>query len=225
MKNLFLLLVVISTAFLTSCAVSIGPEVAGEAAGKAILLGYNKIAETKSPEFRQKVESLWAEVENIGTVDELVNQMDHLEKAFNLVINDQNLTEEEALFLISFRNLLTRKVKAIMRNKLQSNQDAIDFLIGFRNGVDDAAGMLKLLKEKGTAPQGYLQIDKPMHTLYVRTRFGESEKPVYAFRLPARDVETELKAITSFFDDMKPTYVIDGGNLVREECAECRRGF
>lgn len=224
MKNLLLLLAVVSTFLLTSCAMSIGPEVAGEAAGKAILLGYNQIAEKKSPEFRQKVETLWAEVEAIGTIDELVNQMDHLEKAFNLVINDQNLTEEEALFLISFRNLITRKVKAIMRNKLQSNQEAIDFLIGVRNGVDDAAAMLKLLKEKGTSPQGYLQIDKPMREFHRRTRLGESENPVYAFRLPARDVEQELKAITGFFDDQKPVYVIDGGRA-QEECAECLRGF
>ena len=145
MKLKCFLFLILSVAVFTGCQ-SIGPSAAGLATGKAVYLGYSKVAEKKDDAFTGRVNALWAKVNQLETLDDLVNQVDTLTAAFDEIINDTSLTEDERIVLISLKNMVVAKVKLVMKSKLQTNAEAIEFLVAFRDGVNDAITMMTLLK-------------------------------------------------------------------------------
>lgn len=145
MKRNMILLLILSAAVFTGCQ-SIGPQAAGQATGRAVYLGYSKVAEKKPEAFTNQVNALWAKVNQLETLDDLVNQVGYLTASFDAIINDSCLSEEERVVLISLKNMVVSKVKLVMKSKLQTNMEAIEFLASFRDGVNDAITMMDLIK-------------------------------------------------------------------------------
>ena len=145
MKRNMLLLLILGVTLFTGCQ-SIGPQAAGQATGRAVYLGYSKVAEKKPEAFTNQVNALWAKVNQLETLDDLVNQVDYLTTSFDAIINDSCLSEEERVVLISLKNMVVSKVKLVMKSKLQTNMEAVEFLASFRDGVNDAITMMNLIK-------------------------------------------------------------------------------
>jgi len=145
MKRNILLLLILSVTLFTGCR-TIGPQAAGQATGRAVYLGYSKVAEKKPEAFTNQVNALWAKINQLETLDDLVNQVDYLTASFDAIINDSCLTEEERIVLISLKNMVVSKVKLVMKSKLQTNMEAVEFLASFRDGVNDAITMMNLIK-------------------------------------------------------------------------------
>jgi predicted site-specific integrase-resolvase len=145
MKLKCFLFLILSVALFTGCR-TIGPQAAGQATGRAVYLGYSKVAEKKPEAFTNQVNALWAKVNQLETLDDLVNQVDYLTASFDAIINDSCLSEEERVVLISLKNMVVSKVKLVMKSKLQTNMEAVEFLASFRDGVNDAITMMNLIK-------------------------------------------------------------------------------
>ena len=136
MKNLFIVVLLLFTiTFMTGCA-TIGASAAGNAAGKAVYLGYTQVAEKQSPEFNEKIEELWKEINTLESIDDLVNEVDRLTEKFNEVLSIKTLTPEQKALLESLENLVMGEVKKVMASKISSQTEAIEFLVAFRKSVN-----------------------------------------------------------------------------------------
>ena len=79
-------------------------------------------------------------------MDDLVNQVDRLSGAFDEIISGRNITPEEKAMLISLRNMVLVEVKKVIANRFQTNQEAVEFLVAFRDSVNNTIIAMTLLK-------------------------------------------------------------------------------
>ena len=127
---------VASTALVTGCA-SVTPREAGIAAGTAAYLGYTHVALRKDDEFKKQVADIWAEVNRIETVGDLVASTASLTAKFDKVLENENLTEADKAVLLRLKSLLLSKVAEIIDSKVSTNASAVEFLAGVRQGVNE----------------------------------------------------------------------------------------
>ena len=148
MKKMLVIMVaaVVVTLLGTSCS-TITPESAGIAAGTAAYLGYQHVAANKDDEFKQKVADIWKEVNEIETTTDLVSTVADLTIKFDGVLNDEKLTPTDKAVLLQLKNIMLAKVSEAIDSKFSSESDAIKFLIGARQGVND---MIELEKSTTT---------------------------------------------------------------------------
>ena len=132
------------TTFVVLCAMALGfcgcstftPRSAGEAAGMAAYLGYQRVAADKDPEFQKSVAELWDAVDKIETIDDLRVAASMLADKYEAAMAKGKLNESELAMLNSIRDILLVKVEEALESKMASNKDAVEFLLGVRDGVN-----------------------------------------------------------------------------------------
>lgn len=140
MNNTFiiLLLVFVAGMMLTGCLgiSSITPYDHGYAIGTAVYAGYQRIADKQSPEFREKVKAIWAEVNKIEDTEHLASDIAAAAEAFGIVVNDSNLTPAERETLRQLQRMVFEKVDDQLAAEALKHEDAIEFLDGVRSGIN-----------------------------------------------------------------------------------------
>lgn len=122
---------------ISGCSAFSDPSFAGNMAGKAVYLTYQKVAEKKSPEFKAKVATIWEQVNSIHSTSDLVSSYSRISLRFDDVINSKGLSESEMVMLYSIKNDISNKIDQIVGNQTVSNSEGIKFLIGMRNGINE----------------------------------------------------------------------------------------
>lgn len=120
---------------LSGCQSAFGPRDLGNATGVSVYLGYQKVAEKQGEEFKKAAADLWTTIQCIETYDDLAESVDDITKMFDVCINNANLTPEEKALCIMLKKRITDKVGEVVANKLESNADATEFLLGVREGI------------------------------------------------------------------------------------------
>ena len=135
-KLLYVLFVsVIASVIFTGCQSSITPRDLGNATGVSIYLGYQRVADKQGDEFKKSAAELWETIQKIDNYDDLTASVDEITKMFDACINDADLTPEEKALCILLKKRVTDKVAEVLANKLESNKDATEFLLGVREGI------------------------------------------------------------------------------------------
>ena len=122
--------------FLTGCSM-FTPYNGGVVMGEAVYLGYSRVADRQDVVFRQNVADLWDEVNKLESISDLVNSMDRLLLSFDNVLASDRLSPADRAVLVSLRQSVVSRVEAVLASRIQSNQDAVDFLSGLRDGVNN----------------------------------------------------------------------------------------
>lgn len=138
MKHIIVLVVALFTVLVvgTGCSSIFTPSNMGNATGRAVYLGYVKVAEGKDKAFTEKVNALWTEVNKLETIDDLVSSADKLSTSFDSVIESKELSDGDRESLKALKAMVIDKVKEVMNSTFTSNTEAIDFLVGVRAGVN-----------------------------------------------------------------------------------------
>ena len=121
---------------LVGCQSAFGPRDLGNATGVSIYLGYNRVAEKQGDDFKKAAADLWETIQLIETYDDLAESLDEITKMFDVCINNSSLTQEEKALCIMLKKRVTDKVGEVLANKLESNADATEFLLGVREGIE-----------------------------------------------------------------------------------------
>ena len=152
MKHLSLIAILAVTITLVGCTgcttTTITPKDAGIAAGTAAYLGYERVAAKKDEEFQKKVANIWAQVNEIETVDDLVSKTDLLTVAFNEILEEKELSDADKALLIALEQLVLNKVKIIAAEKIGEKEEAIQFLLGVREGVNNMIDCTVVIEKK-----------------------------------------------------------------------------
>ena len=130
-----LVLAVISAVILSGCQSAFGPRDLGNATGVSIYLGYQRVADKQGDEFKKAAGDLWTTIQCIESYDDLAESVDEMTKMFDVCINNSSLTAEEKALCVMLKKRITDKVGEVMSNKLESNADATEFLLGVREGI------------------------------------------------------------------------------------------
>jgi thiamine biosynthesis lipoprotein ApbE len=117
------------------------PEEYGYAVGTAAYIGYYRIASRKDDSFREKVETVWAAVNEIDSTDTLASDVARIAAQFAAVEDDEALTEPEKAALNALAHMVLARVDGKLADQAMSQADAVAFLKGVRDGVNAAAGM------------------------------------------------------------------------------------
>jgi len=125
----------------TGCSSVFTPATTGQATGRAIYIGYTRISETKSTEFKTRVAELWSTINAIETKEQLVGSMNILDVKFKELMSSKELSESDILIIQTLYATIADKVKLIMADSLTSNDQALEFLVGVRSGINE---MIKL---------------------------------------------------------------------------------
>lgn len=142
MKNLICLFAIAAFCLvITGCQSTFTPREFGNATGVSIYLGYTRVADKQGDEFKQSATKLWNTIQAIETYDDLAESVDEITKVFDECIASSDLTPEEQALCIMLKKRVTDKVAEVVANKLESNDDATEFLLGVREGI---ASMVEL---------------------------------------------------------------------------------
>lgn len=142
MKKISTFVLSICVAFvLVGCQSAFGPRDLGNATGVSIYLGYNRVADKQGDDFKQAAAKLWETIQLIETYDDLSESLDEITKMFDVCINNSNLTPEEKALCVMLKKRVTDKVGEVLANKLESNADATEFLLGVREGIATMVSM------------------------------------------------------------------------------------
>ena len=117
------------------------PEEYGYAVGTAAYIGYYRIASRKDDSFREKVETVWAAVNEIDSTDTLASDVARIAAQFAAVEDDEALTAPEKAALNALAHMVLARVDGKLADQAMSQADAVAFLKGVRDGVNAAAGM------------------------------------------------------------------------------------
>lgn len=117
------------------------PEEYGYAVGTAAYIGYYRIASRKDDSFREKVETVWAAVNEIDSTDTLASDVARIAAQFAAVEDDEALTEPEKAALNALARMVLARVDGKLADQAMSQADAVAFLKGVRDGVNAAAGL------------------------------------------------------------------------------------
>ncbi len=120
---------------MSGCQSAFGPRDLGNATGVSIYLGYQRVADKQGDEFKKAAGDLWITIQNIETYDDLAESIDEITKMFDVCISNANLTPEEKALCVMLKKRVTDKVGEVVANKLESNKDATEFLLGVREGI------------------------------------------------------------------------------------------
>lgn len=112
--------------------------------GSAAYLAYDRIASTKSDEFKAKVAALWKEIEGVETVEQLVEVADPISKSFDEILASEGLSEAEKSVLLSMKVRVVEKIEKLATEKLEEKQEVIDFLVGLRKGIEQMITLNKV---------------------------------------------------------------------------------
>ena len=135
MKHAILFALIGACILFTGCQTSFTPRDYGNATGISIYLGYTKIAEKQNDDFKKAAGDLWITIQSIDNYDELAESVDEITKMFDVCINNSNLSQEEKTLCIILKKRITDKVGEVLANKLESNENATEFLLGVREGI------------------------------------------------------------------------------------------
>ena len=117
------------------------PLVHGRAVGAAVYIGYCRVADKQGPEFKARVVEIWDKVNKLQSTDTLASDILAVSGAFDKVLQDSSLTEAERQTLIQLKNMLMSRLDACIAGAVAGNRDALDFLIGVRQGINEMAGL------------------------------------------------------------------------------------
>jgi len=117
------------------------PEEYGYAVGTAAYIGYYRIASRKDDSFREKVETVWAAVNEIDSTDTLASDVARIAAQFAAVEDDEALTAPEKAALNALAHMVLARVDGKLADQAMSQADAVAFLKGVRDGVNAAAGL------------------------------------------------------------------------------------
>lgn len=117
------------------------PEEYGYAVGTAAYIGYYRIASRKDDSFREKVETVWAAVNEIDSTDTLASDIADIAGRFAAIESDDKLTEPEQAALRSLSRMVLSRVDGKLSDQALDKADAVAFLKGVRDGVNAAAGL------------------------------------------------------------------------------------
>lgn len=124
-------------AMLFGCKTStVTPYACGYASGHAAYLGYCRIADKKSPEFKAKVAEIWDKVNAISNPDTLATDIASVVSQFDKVLNSDKLSDSEKQSLSDLRSLLLSRVDKIAAAKASEHEDALEYLRGARDGIN-----------------------------------------------------------------------------------------
>lgn len=135
MKHTVLFALICTFIFITGCQTSFTPRDYGNATGISIYLGYTRVAEKQDDDFKKAAEDLWMTIQSINTYDELAESVDKITKMFDVCINNSKLSKEEKVLCTMLKERITDKVGEVIANKLESNENATEFLLGVREGI------------------------------------------------------------------------------------------
>lgn len=139
----FLFLIVLSTVMFTlvGCkSTTFTPYEQGVVTGNAVYIGYARVAMKEDDEFKAKAAELWKTINEIQSYDDLAASVDKLTNAFDLCIKSDKLTPEEKVLCAVLKKKVCDKVGQVLANKLESNENAVEFLKGVRDGVNELVG-------------------------------------------------------------------------------------
>lgn len=117
------------------------PLVHGRAVGAAVYIGYCRVADKQGPEFKARVAEIWSNVNKLQSTDTLASDILAVSGAFDKVLTDERLTESERQTLVQLKNMLMSRLDASIAGAVAGNKDALDFLIGVRQGINEMAGL------------------------------------------------------------------------------------
>lgn len=136
MKKIYMLFFIVAIFFIAGCSSMFNSETSGIIAGKGLYIAYEKVSENKDAEFKEKVTSLWTYVNNINSTDDLTSSYNILKEKVDDCINSQELSDSDKKILKSISDDILNKVSSIINDKLSSNEDGVQFLLGVREGVN-----------------------------------------------------------------------------------------
>lgn len=128
-----MLVIVAAAMTLVGCSTIIPP--AGEYVGAAVYEGYNRIADKHSAEFQAQVRAIWAEIDAIEGAEQISDVYESITLAFDKVIESKELTSKQRATLKYFRNLIDKEIVKVINNKLESDENAVQFLKYVREGI------------------------------------------------------------------------------------------
>lgn len=131
---LVLLLVGVFSIFGSGCSTIFTPENTGYIAGKSLAITYMNVSSNMDDEFKDKVNFLWTQIDNIQTTDDLIVVYQNLQLKFDDILADQNLTVENRKLLYSIAKDILDKVSSVINDNF-THTEGLDFLIGVRSGV------------------------------------------------------------------------------------------
>jgi len=135
-KSIIAVISICIAIMLVGCQSAFGPRDLGNATGVSIYLGYNRVAEKQGDDFKKAAADLWETIQLIETYDDLAESLDEITKMFDVCINNSSLTPEEKALCVMLKKRVTDKVGEVLANKLESNADATEFLLGVREGIE-----------------------------------------------------------------------------------------
>lgn len=177
-KRMFVALcAVVACVTFSGCSSVFNANAAGQATGAAIYIGYTKVAENKDQSFKDKVNALWAEVNKLESIEDLVASADKLSASFDEVINSKEISDSDKATLLALKSSVTEKVKAVMNETFTSNSEAVEFLVGVRAGVNKFAGVYTEAQKKEAATAGKVLDEEPSWwTKYIVNIFSSKKE-------------------------------------------------
>ena len=136
MKKLFAIAAVAALALCTGCK-SVPKGSSGYYAGATIHQGYTKIADKLGPEFKDKVEALWVEVDAIETIDQLYPVYTKIADQIDALLQEKELSKSQITVIKALRKLADKAVAAALDKDLKSEKrdNAIEWLRQLREGI------------------------------------------------------------------------------------------
>jgi len=207
MKKLLLLFVgVMTTMVMTGCSTFFNARNTGAMAGVAVYTGYNEVAkgEIIGDDLQTRIAKLWEEVNKLEKIEDVKATADKLSAAFDEVIASKKLTEAQKANLLALKNMVMDKVNSIIDDKLTPNSQAVDFLLGFREGVNacidankDVNGKKVTAKEAATAIGKKVAVSaaKGVASKALDSMFSSKTETKAAETKAATEVKTETKEV------------------------------
>ena len=135
MKNILVLVICAVALLTTGCKSSFSPREYGNATGISLYLGYSRIADRNSDEFKKAIEDVWLTIQAIESYDDLEESADEITKIFDKCIANAPLKPEEKQLCLILKRRITDKVAQVLSNTLERDKNATEFLLGVREGI------------------------------------------------------------------------------------------
>lgn len=136
MSKHFVIVFVLGMFLFTGCATIFTPNNVGYISGKATYIAYTEIANRYGKNFTSKVNQIWSQINQIKSIEEVKKFKSDFESKFDSVISDNNISEVDKKKLVAIKNEIFKKLDQVFDKTFSADSDALEYLIGFRDGVN-----------------------------------------------------------------------------------------
>lgn len=146
--SMLLLLLALAGMVGTSCMNihSIRPYDHGYAVGTAVYVGYARMAEGRSEQFRKQVGDFWDIVNGIQDTDSLASDLEALTGVADAICNSPSLTTADRELAANLKDMILARIDRELGARTLEHEDAVQFLAGVRAGVNAMADFGKRTK-------------------------------------------------------------------------------